>query len=115
MTRWCGTSAVLCPVKKCCHSPIYKGGGLRLKVTRQERPGVHYNPVRCASKVPVLLDVPSWLQPLPGPEVTSNPGWGGPGWAGATQSGVRGRLGTLTQGLGSTVPKRGQAASKVAP
>lgn len=105
MAQWYGTSAVLRPAKKCCHSPIYKGGGLRLKVTRQERPGVCYSPVWCASRVLVLLVVPSWPQLLPDPEVTSNPGWGGPDWAAAAQSGVAGRLGALTQGLGEHSPR----------
>lgn len=36
MAQWGGTSAVLHPVKKYSYSPIYKGRGLRFKVTRQE-------------------------------------------------------------------------------
>ena len=105
MAQWCGTSAVLRPVKKCSHSPIYKGRGLRFKVTRQESPDMCYSPVQYASMVPVLLVVPSWPQPLPDPEVTSNPDWGGPDWAVAAQSDVAGRLSALTQGLGKHSPR----------
>lgn len=64
----------------------------------QPRPVRFHSP--CA-----LLVVPSWPQPLPDPEVTSNPGWGGPDWAVAAQSDVAGRLSALTQGLGKHSPR----------